>query len=198
MALLCRRMDINVWEVIDLAATKPYGFMPFYPGPGIGGHCIPIDPFYLTWKAREYDFNTRFVELAGEINTHMPYEVVLLVTDALGTQGKPLAGSKVLVLGAAYKRDVADCRESPALRIMEILQKRGAKVSYNDPFVPAVEEGTLRLQSVPMKDIFAWDCVVIATAHSSYDYPEIVEKAQLVVDTRNATKGLSAPHLHVL
>lgn len=198
LSLLCRRMEIDVWEVIELASSKPYGFMPFYPGPGIGGHCIPIDPYYLTWKAREYDFNTRFVELAGEVNTNQPYEIVNLITEALGTHGKPLVGSKVLVLGAAYKPDVADCRESPAVRIIEILRKRGAEVFYNDPHVPDLEEMHIQMSSVPLKDLFQYDCVVIATDHSDYDFQKIVQEAQLVVDSRNGTRNHRAPHVHVL
>ncbi|MCL5774559.1 MAG: nucleotide sugar dehydrogenase [Firmicutes bacterium] len=193
LALLSGRMGINIWEVIDLASTKPYGFMPFYPGPGLGGHCIPIDPFYLTWKAREYDFQTKFIELAGEINAHMPYHVVSLVIDALASQKKSLNGAKILVLGAAYKKDIDDGRESPSLKIIEILLDKKALISYNDDFIPSIKAGGKIYKSVNLKGIEDYDCVVIATDHSYYDYKNIVEKAKLIVDARNATgrRGLS-------
>ena len=195
---LCLRMNIDLFEVIDAAKTKPFGFQAFYPGPGLGGHCIPIDPFYLSWKAKEFDFHTRFIELAGEINLHMPYFVVENVVEALSRQGKALHGSRVLILGMAYKRDIDDLRESPSLTILELLQKRGAQVSYNDPFHPTVGHGrkyALNMTSTPLDKIPEFDCVVIVTDHSAYDFADIVAKAQLVVDTRNATKGIDAPNL---
>jgi UDP-N-acetyl-D-glucosamine dehydrogenase len=195
---LCMRMDIDLFEVIDAAKTKPFGFQAFYPGPGLGGHCIPIDPFYLSWKAREFDFRTRFIELAGEINERMPYFVVDNVIEALNQQGKALRGSRVLVLGLAYKRDIDDLRESPSLTILELLQKQGAQVAYNDPFFPAVGRGRkydLNMTCAPLELIPDFDCVVIVTDHSSYDYAEIVARAQLVVDTRNATRGIDADNI---
>jgi UDP-N-acetyl-D-glucosamine dehydrogenase len=195
---LCMRMDIDLFEVIDAAKTKPFGFQAFYPGPGLGGHCIPIDPFYLSWKAREFDFRTRFIELAGEINERMPYFVVDNVIEALNQQGKALRGSRVLVLGLAYKRDIDDLRESPSLTILELLQKQGAQVAYNDPFFPAVGRGRkydLNMTCAALELIPDFDCVVIVTDHSSYDYAEIVARAQLVVDTRNATRGIDADNI---
>ncbi len=195
---LCERMGIDIFEVIDAAKTKPFGFQAFYPGPGLGGHCIPIDPFYLSWKAKQFDFRTRFIELAGEINTRMPYYVVERTADALNGQRKPLNGSKVLVLGVAYKRDVDDLRESPALTILTLLQKRGALVDYHDPYFPHVGRGrhyALNLTCISLDDISGYDCVLIVTDHSSYDYPRIVRDAQLVVDTRNATRGIDSPKI---
>ena len=192
---LCARMEIDIFEVIEAAKTKPFGFQAFYPGPGLGGHCIPIDPFYLSWKAKQFDFRTRFIELAGEINGRMPYYVVDETAAALNEQRKPLKGSRVLVLGLAYKRDIDDLRESPSLTIIELLQQRGALVEYNDPFFPTVGRGRhydLHMRSVPLDDIGAYDCVLIVTDHSSYDYAAIVRDAQLVVDTRNATKGMDS------
>ena len=176
-------MSIDVWEVVGAAATKPFGFMSFKPGPGLGGHCMPIDPFYLTWKAREYDFYTEFIELAGKVNENMPYWCLGKVVRALNQHEKALKGSKVLVLGVAYKSDIDDIRESPALKLIELLQDEGAQVSYHDPFVPELPEQGLA--SVPL-DTPA-DCVVIVTAHSGIDYEELVEQALLVVDLRNAT-----------
>ncbi len=193
---LCMRMGIDIWEVIEAARTKPFGFQAFYPGPGLGGHCIPIDPFYLSWKAKEYDFRTRFIELAGEVNVAMPYFVVEQVVEAMSQRGKALNGARVLVLGLAYKRDIDDLRESPALTIIELLQRRGARVEYNDPFFPTVGHGrhyALNLSCTPLEKVAEFDCVVIVTDHSSYDYRSIVERAQLVVDTRNATKGINSP-----
>lgn len=193
LKLLCLRMGIDIFEVIQAAATKPFGFQPFYPGPGLGGHCIPIDPFYLSWKAREFDFNTRFIQLAGEINMSMPYHVVSSVSQALSRGKKALNGSKVLVLGLAYKKDIDDLRESPALTILELLQKEGADVSYNDPFFPKVGRGrkyNLDLTSTPLSEVERFDCVLIVTDHSTYDYQDIVKRASLVVDTRNATAGI--------
>lgn len=195
---LCARMDIDIFEVIDAAKTKPFGFQPFYPGPGLGGHCIPIDPFYLSWKAKQYDFHTRFIELAGEINGQMPYYVVDATAAALNEHRKPLKGSRVLVLGMAYKRDIDDLRESPSLTIIELLQRRGALVEYNDPFFPTVGRGRhydLHMKSTPLDKIGEYDCVIIVTDHSSYDYKAIVREAQLVVDTRNATRGIDSPKI---
>jgi UDP-N-acetyl-D-glucosamine dehydrogenase len=197
LKMLCLRMGVDVWEVIDAAATKPFGFMPFYPGPGLGGHCIPVDPFYLSWKAREYDFATRFIELAGEVNVAMPYHVVDSISAALNDHKKSLKGSKLLILGVAYKKDVDDLRESPTLKIMEILQKRNADFDYNDPYFPNLHKmrhyDYSSMKSVPLKPetISTYDAVVIATDHSSYDYAAIVDSAKLVVDTRNATRRVS-------
>jgi len=194
LKMLCLRMGVDVWEVIEAASSKPFGFMPFYPGPGLGGHCIPVDPFYLSWKAREYDFSTRFIELAGEVNTAMPYHVVDSLVAALSDHKKSLKGSRILILGVAYKKDVDDLRESPTLKIMEILQKRGASFDYNDPYFPHLHKmrhyDFSHMKSVPLnpQTLGSYDAVVIATDHSSYDYAAIVEGAKLVVDTRNATR----------
>src|SRR5437660_7128012 len=177
-------MDIDVWEVVDAASTKPFGFMRFEPGPGLGGHCIPIDPFYLTWKAREYDFYTEFIELAGKVNENMPYWCLGKIVRALNSNERALNGSRVLLLGVAYKADLDDTRESPALKLVELLQAEGAQVSYHDPFVPELPEHGL--SSVPL-DVAGSDCVVIVTAHSGLDYDKIAEQASLVVDLRNAT-----------
>ncbi len=195
---LCMRMDIDLFEVIDAAKTKPFGFQAFYPGPGLGGHCIPIDPFYLSWKAKEFDFRTRFIELAGEINLQMPYFVVENVIEALSQRGKALKGSRILVLGLAYKRDIDDLRESPSLTIIELLRVRGAHVEYNDPFFPTVGKGrkyALDMTCTPLDRVPEFDCVLIVTDHSQYDYGRIVSQAQLVVDTRNATRGLDASNI---
>jgi len=195
LKLLLQRMGINIWEVIDAASTKPFGFHPFYPGPGLGGHCIPVDPFYLSWKAKEFDFRTRFIELAGEINTAMPHHVVGAVSSALNERKKALNGATVLVLGVAYKRDIDDLRESPALTIIEELQKQGATVSYHDPYFPRVGRGrkyNLNLMCAPLGNLGHYDCVLIVTDHSDYDYKKIVNEAQLVVDSRNATKGIKS------
>jgi UDP-N-acetyl-D-glucosamine dehydrogenase len=195
LKLLSLRMGIDIWEVIAAASTKPFGFQPFYPGPGLGGHCIPIDPFYLSWKAKEYDFRTRFIELAGEINLGMPYHCVASVAAALNQQRKSLNGANVLILGVAYKKDIDDLRESPSLTIIELLQKEGAKVSYNDPFFEYVGRGrkyNLEMKNTPLKNLGQYDCVVIVTDHSSYNYAEIVAESSLVVDTRNATKGIQS------
>ncbi len=186
------RMGINVWEVINASKTKPFGFQPFYPGPGLGGHCIPIDPFYLTWKAREFDFSTRFIELAGEINASMPYYVVEKVIESLNQKGKSIKGARILVLGLAYKKDIDDVRESPSLKLITLLQQKGAKVDYNDPHVPRthkMREYDLNMASVPLtqRNLKKYDCVLISTDHSSYDYRFIVKNSALVVDTRNAT-----------
>ena len=195
---LCQRMDIDIFEVIDAAKTKPFGFQAFYPGPGLGGHCIPIDPFYLSWKAKQFDFRTKFIELAGEVNVAMPYYVIDQTTAALNEREKALKNAKVLVLGMAYKRDVDDLRESPALTIIELLRHRGAIVSYNDPYFPYVGRGRhydLDMQCVPLDDIGQYDCVLIVTDHSDYDYARIVREAKLVVDTRNATKGIKSENI---
>jgi len=198
LKLLCLRMGINIWEVIDAAATKPFGFHPFYPGPGLGGHCIPIDPFYLSWKAKEFDFHTRFIELAGELNMQMPYHVVSSVASALNERRKTINGSKVLILGVAYKKDIDDLRESPSLTIIELLQKQGAQVSYHDPYFKFVGRGRkydLQMNCATLDKLGEYDCVLIVTDHSDYDYPRIVRESQLVIDTRNATKGIAAANL---
>ena len=195
---LCMRMDIDLFEVIDAAKTKPFGFQAFYPGPGLGGHCIPIDPFYLSWRAKRFDFHARFIELAGQVNVSMPYFVVENVVEAMSQRGKPLRGSNILILGVAYKRDIDDLRESPALTIIELLQKRGAHVEYNDPFFAFVGSGRrydLNMTCTPLDRIPEFDCVVIVTDHSQYDYAGIVKEAKLVVDTRNATKGMTDAHI---
>jgi UDP-N-acetyl-D-glucosamine dehydrogenase len=195
LKMLCLRMDLNIWEIIDAAATKPFGFHPFYPGPGLGGHCIPVDPFYLSWKAKEFDFRTRFIELAGEINVAMPYNVIASTISALNRRKKAINGSKVLVLGVAYKKDIDDLRESPALTIIELLQKEGAVVSYNDPYFPFVGRGRkydLQMKCSSLDNLGQYDCVLIVTDHSDYDYKKIVNEAQLVVDSRNATRGIKS------
>jgi UDP-N-acetyl-D-glucosamine dehydrogenase len=195
LKMLCLRMGLDIWEIIGAAATKPFGFHPFYPGPGLGGHCIPVDPFYLSWKAKEFDFRTRFIELAGEINVAMPYNVIASTISALNKQKKPINGSKVLVLGIAYKRDIDDLRESPALTIIELLQKEGALVSYNDPYFPFVGRGRkydLQMKCTPLDNLAQYDCVLIVTDHSDYDYKKIVNEAKLVVDSRNATRGIKS------
>jgi UDP-N-acetyl-D-glucosamine dehydrogenase len=194
LKLLSLRMGLDIWEIIDSASSKPFGFMPFYPGPGLGGHCIPVDPYYLSWKAREYDFATRFIELAGEINTSMPYHVVEAVAAALNEQKKSLKGSKVLLLGMAYKKDVDDLRESPSLKLLELLTDRGAALDYNDPYFPALfkmrhyDFSNMRSVNLTPENLASYDCVLIATDHSSYDYEALVRDANLVVDTRNATR----------
>jgi UDP-N-acetyl-D-glucosamine dehydrogenase len=190
ITLMCHKMDINVWEVIDAAGTKPFGFMPFYPGPGLGGHCIPVDPFYLSWKARQNGFECRFIELAGHVNASMPDYVVQRVADALNSVAKPLNGSRVHLFGVAYKRDVNDVRESPALDVIELLIRRGARVSYTDPYVPTLAHGASLLESVPFDQAVAdrADCAVITTNHTAFDYTSIAS-LPLVVDTRNALAG---------
>ncbi len=199
LTLLCDRMGVDVWEVIDAAATKPYGFMPFYPGPGVGGHCIPVDPYYLSAKAREYDFHARFIELAATVNDSMPYYVVSRTTTALGTVGKALHRAKVLVLGIAYKRDVADARMSPSVKIMELLEKRGAKVAYHDPYIGEVTltNPGAPIASVALTDevLSAADCVIIATDHNAIDYLQVAERAALIVDTRNRLRGHNGPRV---
>jgi UDP-N-acetyl-D-glucosamine dehydrogenase len=198
LKMLSLRMGLDIWEVINAASTKPFGFHPFYPGPGLGGHCIPVDPFYLSWKAKEWDFRTKFIELAGEINTNMPYFVIESVAKALNQHKKALNGSKVLVLGVAYKKDIDDLRESPAITIIELLQKEGAQVSFNDPFFPIIGKGRkydLQIKRSPLENLGQYDCVLIVTDHSDYDYAKIVKEAKLVVDTRNATKGIQDPKI---
>ena len=197
LAHLCERMGLSVWEVIDAASTKPFGYMPFYPGPGIGGHCIPLDPYYLANKARELDFHTRFIELAAEINEAMPYHVVSRILEALNTRGKSLHGAKILVLGVAYKKDVADTRESPALKIIQLLREKGADASYNDPYVPEthVPAGDMKSVELSKECLALMDCVVIATDHSSYDFGQITARASLVFDTRGATRGLEGNNI---
>jgi UDP-N-acetyl-D-glucosamine dehydrogenase len=191
-------MGLDIWEVIDSAATKPFGFMPFYPGPDLGGHCILVDPYYLSWKAREFDFAARFIELAGEINTEMPYHIVRSVGAALNDREKSVKGSKVLTLGVAYKKDVDDLRESPSLKMLELLTERGADVDYNGPYFPALHKmrhyDFTHKRSVDLtpEAIARYDCVLIATDHSGYDYDAIVRNATLVVDTRNATRHVRA------
>jgi UDP-N-acetyl-D-glucosamine dehydrogenase len=193
LKMLSLRMGLDIWEVIAAASTKPFGFHPFYPGPGLGGHCIPVDPFYLSWKAKEWDFRTRFIELAGEINTNMPYFVIESVAKALNQHKKALNGSRILILGVAYKKDIDDLRESPALTIIELLQKDGVHVSYNDPYFPVIGKGRkydLQMKRASLDNLGQYDCVLIVTDHSDYDYRKIVKEAQLVVDTRNATRGI--------
>ncbi len=195
---LCDRMGINIFEVIDAAKTKPFGYQAFYPGPGLGGHCIPIDPFYLSWKAKQFDFHTRFIELAGEVNTGMPYYVIEKTALALNRHKKCLNGSRILVLGLAYKRDIDDLRESPSLTVIELLRKSGAEVCYNDPFFAKVGRGRhydLNMSCTPLDNLGQYDAVLIVTDHTSYDYRRIVAESQLVVDTRNATKGITATNI---
>ena len=200
LAMMCDRLGISVWEVVEAAATKPFGFMPFYPGPGLGGHCIPIDPFYLSWKVKEVGFEARFIELAGQVNGAMPQHVVDKITDALNTGGKAVNGANIFVLGVAYKRDIDDVRESPALDVMALLLNKGGRVTYHDPFAPRINgkhwPGGKDLSSVPLtpEALAAADCVVILTDHRQFDYPQILRHARVIVDTRNAIK---TPHSHV-
>ena len=204
LKMLCSRMGIDIWEVIESASTKPFGFMPFYPGPGLGGHCIPVDPFYLSWKAHEYDFSTRFIELAGEINTSMPYHVVNEIAAALNERKKSLKGSRILLLGVAYKKDVDDLRESPSLKIMQLLRARGAQLDYNDPYFATLHRmrhydySNMRSVELTPQALASYDAVVIATDHTAYNYQEIVDAAPLVVDTRNATKSITRNHAKVV
>src|ERR1017187_5334771 len=198
LKILCLKMGIDIWEVINAAATKPFGFHPFYPGPGLGGHCIPIDPYYLSWKAREFDFHTRFIELAGEVNGAMPQFVVHSIAAALNRHSIALRGSRILVLGLAYKKDIDDLRESPSLTIIESLQQQGAEVSYNDPYFPTVGRGrhyNLNMTCAPLTNLSQYDCVLIVTDHSDYDFDAIVRESRLVVDTRNATNGIRSPKI---
>ena len=196
MALMCDRMGINVWEVIDAAATKPFGFMPFYPGPGLGGHCIPIDPFYLSWKTKQAGIEARFIELAGYINGQMPHFVVDKIQNALNDARKPLNGSHVHILGVAYKRDIDDVRESPALDIILLLERRGARITYSDPFVPKIQLNDHHLTATDaLTSAAEADCVVVVTDHSKFDYARILEKASLILDARNAYKKFSSPKI---
>ncbi len=198
--MLFDKMGIDIWEVIDAAKTKPFGFQAFYPGPGLGGHCIPIDPFYLTWKAREYDFTTRFIELAGEINTSMPYYVVQKTIEALNEKGKSINKAKILILGVAYKKDIDDTRESPSLKLIELFSKQGAVVDYNDPYVAQtykMRKYDFKMKSVPLteKNLQKYDCVLVSTDHSSYDHAFIAKHSALVVDTRNAMKKIKKKNI---
>jgi UDP-N-acetyl-D-glucosamine dehydrogenase len=198
MKQVCLKMGIDIWEVIEAAQTKPFGFQAFFPGPGVGGHCIPVDPFYLHWKSEQFGMQAKFIELAGEVNEAMPGFVVDTTAQAMQRQNKDLRGSKVLVLGVAYKRDVDDLRESPALEIIKVLRHRGAEVAYNDPFFKTIGRGRhyhLDMHSVPLDHIGDFDCVLIHTDHSLYDFPEIVAKAKLVIDTRNATRSIDSPKI---
>lgn len=197
LALMCRDLDIDVWEVIDAARTKPFGFMPFYPGPGLGGHCIPVDPFYLSWKARQHGFEPRFIELAGQVNGAMPRYVVERITEALNTRSRALREARIHLFGVAYKPNVSDVRESPAIDIAELLQRSGAVVSYSDPFVPVIREGSVSLAAVtPAEALEAGiDCAVITTAHDGIDYDNIARRSPLVVDTRNALRGVGGAHI---
>ncbi len=197
LAMMCRELDVDVWEVIDAAKTKPFGFMPFYPGPGLGGHCIPIDPFYLSWKARQSGFESRFIELAGQVNGGMPRYVVERIAEALNSRSRAVRGSRVHLLGMAYKPGVSDVRESPAIDVADLLQRRGAVVSYSDPFVPALREGSVALDSVAVERALAEgiDCAVITTDHRGVDYAEVARRAPVVVDTRNALAGVAGAHI---
>jgi UDP-N-acetyl-D-glucosamine dehydrogenase len=200
LTLLCEKMGISVWEVIDTSATKPFGFMPFYPGPGVGGHCIPLDPYYLAHKAREYDFHTRFIELAAEVNEKMPYYVVSRLMDALNSRGKSLKDARIIVLGVTYKKDISDIRESPALKLVQLLHDKGADVCYNDPHVPRVEHEGLDLESQDLTDerVASADCLVIATDHTVYNYADLVAKAALIFDARGATRRIKAENVIIL
>jgi len=193
MALMCDRLKVDVWEVIEAAATKPFGFMPFQPGPGLGGHCIPIDPLYLSWKLKTLNYRARFIELASEINADMPHYVVNKVNDALNEFSKSVKNSRVLILGVSYKKDIDDLRESPALDIIQLLRQRGAKVMYHDPYVPEVEFEHTHLKSVPLEQgLTEADCVVIVTNHSNIDYPKVEQMAKVILDTRNAMRGIKS------
>lgn len=197
LALMAERMEIDIWEVIDAASTKPFGFMPFYPGPGIGGHCIPLDPVYLSWKAKTYDFYGRFIDLASEINGNMPRHVVSRVGEALNLHGKPIKGSRILVLGMAYKKDINDVRESPGLEVYRLLVRQGARVDYHDPHVPELRFGETTVCSVCLDPhvLNTYDCVVLVTDHSAVDYQQVARHSKLIVDTRNAFKGIEGTHI---
>jgi UDP-N-acetyl-D-glucosamine dehydrogenase len=196
IALMAHRMNIDVWEVIDAAKTKPFGFMPFYPGPGLGGHCIPIDPFYLSWKARQSGFECRFIELAGHVNGSMPEYVVDRVGEALNTRKKAINGARIHLFGVAYKKNVSDMRESPAIDILELLHRRGAELSYSDPYVPTFDEHDLHLRAIAEKDLPGGiDCAVICTDHAAFDYASMPAKFPVIVDTRNALKGNTAKNI---
>ena len=200
LALMCNKLGINVWEVIDAAATKPFGFMPFYPGPGLGGHCIPVDPFYLSWKAKQNGFEARFIELAGRINGTMPQYVVSRIADALNERRKSVNGSQILVLGVSYKKNVSDTRESPALDIIKLLERKGAKILYSDPYVPRLRLNGNLLTSQPLdkKTLALADCCLVVTDHSGFDYSEVAQYSNLIVDCRNALKGHNGNHIVVL
>ncbi len=198
LALLCDRMKIDVWEVIDAASTKPYGFTRFLPGPGLGGHCIPVDPFYLSWKARQHDFQTHFIELAGEINRAMPHHVVELIARALNDDAKAIKNTSIGLLGMSYKPNIGDCRESPSLRVAELLLERGAHLCYNDPFVPSVRVGANRLESTSLDTVLRADCVVMLTDHRDYNFEEIAAQTRLIVDTRNAFKNVENPSARIV
>ena len=193
MAKVCAALNIDSWEVVQAAATKPFGFMPFYPGPGLGGHCIPVDPHYLSWKLKTLNYTARFIELAAEVNSHMPDYVVSKVAEALNEDYKAIKGSHILVLGVAYKPNVSDVRESPALDIIHLLQERGAKLSYHDPFVPHLQHEGFDLNTVALTDeaLQTADCLVIVTNHASYDWAQIASQARVIVDTRNALQGMA-------
>jgi UDP-N-acetyl-D-glucosamine dehydrogenase len=197
LAHLCEQMGLSAWEVIDAASTKPFGYVPFYPGPGVGGHCIPLDPYYLANKAREYDFHTRFIELAAEMNERMPYHIAFRILEFLNNRGKSLNGAKILVLGVAYKKDVEDTRESPALKIIQLLREKGAEVSYNDPYISQIHVSAGSMKSVELSGecLASMDCVVIAADHSCYDIGEVVARAKLVFDTRGATRGINQANI---
>jgi len=195
IAVMCDRMGINVWEVIEAAATKPFGFMPFYPGPGLGGHCIPIDPFYLSWKTKQAGIEARFIELAGYINGQMPHFVVDKIQNALNDAGKPVKGSRIHIMGVAYKKDIDDLRESPALDVMLLLRRRGADLSYSDPYVPIVHLDGIDLEAGPESAAAEADCTVVITDHAAFDYRKLAATARLIVDTRNALKGVNSPHI---
>ncbi|MEP6961080.1 MAG: nucleotide sugar dehydrogenase [Acidobacteriota bacterium] len=196
IARMCDRMNINVWQVIDAAATKPFGFMPFYPGPGLGGHCIPIDPYYLSWKSKQAGFEARFIELAGVINGDMPHFVITKIQGALNQQRKSVNGSHVHVMGVAYKRDIDDVRESPALDVIHLLQELGAKVTYSDPWIPKIDHDPIKMEGIDVTaGVKAADCVVIITDHKKFDYPAMVRDAKLIVDTRNALKGVESANI---
>jgi UDP-N-acetyl-D-glucosamine dehydrogenase len=190
VAIMCHKLGLDTWEVLDAAATKPFGYMRFYPGPGLGGHCIPIDPLYLSWKMKTLNYEARFIELANQINTHMPDHVVEKVGDALNAEKKSLNGSRVLVVGVAYKKDIDDCRESPALDVMALIASKGATVDYHDPYVETLRLGGRRLRSVPLDELSRYDCVVVCTDHSCIDYKDVAQRSQVIVDTRNAFHGV--------
>jgi UDP-N-acetyl-D-glucosamine dehydrogenase len=196
LALMCHHLEVDVWEVIDAAASKPFGFMPFYPGPGLGGHCIPIDPLYLSWKARASGFEPRFIELAAHVNERMPEYVLELINSALNRQAKSIRNSRIHILGVAYKKGVSDCRESPALAVMKLLTERGAKLSYSDPYVPQLREEGLELASLPAREVVeGCDCVVILTDHGDFDYAHVAGAARSIVDARNAMRGIPGEHI---
>src|SRR5206468_3690668 len=194
VAIMCGKLGLDTWEVIQAAASKPFGFMPFYPGPGLGGHCIPIDPLYLSWKLKTLKYNARFISLADEINSSMPEFVEVMVADALNARRKAVRGSRILMCGVTYKRDIDDVRESPALDIIELLQRRGAEVSYTDPYAPTLRIGEHEMKSVSIDTAGTYDCVLITTDHRNVDYATLCDRAQLVIDTRNATRALRENH----